>query len=207
MAGSSYGSRFHAPQDDCWDQLCPLNIKAADPAREKLECLKNKMSAVCDCCKKSGLPDCEILIPGKGLVDPCKMLHQGSGGAKDHFCDCVVEVCPNCRSRDEFLKNQQAVIDCCQEKCTGGSCDYDCNQIGLSYLLPQSLMGNCLPEEKSPPTSPTEPIVTKTPEHEPSFFNKHKTWIFVIIGLILAIIAVILIGLYLHKKKGGKRKK
>lgn len=205
MLGANYGTRFHAPQDDCWDRLCPLNVKASNPAQEKLACLKSNMSQVCDCCKKGGMADCEILIPGQGLVDPCKMLGRGSGGAKDHFCDCVKEVCPTCRSRDEFLKNQEAVVNCCQSKCTGGSCDYDCSQIALSYLSPNSLMGSCLPDEK-PPTPPAPPPITTT-ENKPSFFDKNKTWVFIIVGLILAIILVLIIGFYLKGKKGKKSRK
>lgn len=202
MHGPDYGVGLRAPQDACWDKLCPLNVKSSDPAGEKLACLKSKMSQVCDCCNKGGMSDCQILIPGKGLVDPCKMLGRGSGGAKDHFCDCVKETCPTCRTRDEFLKNQQEVVDCCQRKCGGGSCTYDCNQIALSYLSPNSLLGSCLPEEKPPPPRP----VTTSTEEKPGPLDKNK-WFLVIGGLVLAIIVVVAAGLYMRKKKGGKRRR
>ena len=208
MRGSAYGSPLRSPQDACWDTLCPLNVKSSNPGQEKLACLKNNMDKVCDCCHKGSMPDCEILIPGQGLVDPCKLVGRGSGGAKDHFCDCIKEVCPNCRGRDAFLKNQQPVIDCCQGKCTGGSCDYDCNQIALNYLAPNSLMGSCLPEKRAPP-APTAPVTTtkKQSGGKSSFFEKNQMWFYITGALILAIIAVFVVGYFMKKKKKGKRRR
>ena len=191
MAGPGYDTRMHAPQDACWDALCPLDVKSSNPAQEKLACFKNKLSQVCDCCNKSGLSDCEILIPGQGLVDPCKLLGKGSGDAKNHFCDCVNQMYPNIQTREQFLKNQDAIIDCCRSKCNGGSCDYDCSQIGLNYLTENSYMGAC-----PSPETPASALFSGSP-------SKSKMWIYISVGLIIAII--ILFFLWYAMKKHKRR--
>ena len=59
---------MQALQDDCWDKVCPSYDKDT-----KLACFKDNADAICGCCKKRGLGDCKVLIPGRGLVDACGM--------------------------------------------------------------------------------------------------------------------------------------
>ena len=59
-------SRLRAPQDSCWDKVCPGYKK-----EEKLNCLYANKSGICDCCKTANLSDCEVLVPDYGLFDAC----------------------------------------------------------------------------------------------------------------------------------------
>ena len=62
-----------APQDACWDNLCPINIK--DPVqtikKKKLECMKENQEQICACCKNTGAPDCLVLVPDHVRVNMC----------------------------------------------------------------------------------------------------------------------------------------
>ncbi len=57
-----------ALQDDCWDKICPSYDKDT-----KLACFEERRDIICGCCKKRGLPDCKVLIPGRGLVNACSL--------------------------------------------------------------------------------------------------------------------------------------
>lgn len=70
-------SLFTAPQDDCWDQVCPTATHG-NIAKQKLDCLHANKKNICNCCKLRGLPDCKILIPNVGLQDVCREMHTNS---------------------------------------------------------------------------------------------------------------------------------
>ncbi len=183
--------RLQGAQDACWDQVCPSTKKD-----EKLACLKASAARICDCCQKRHMPDCQILVPGQGLVDPCQLTGRGTGGSKDHFCACVQELCPNCRKRSDYQAKETDIVDCCQGKCQGGSCNYECNQIALDYLTPNSMLGDCLPPEAPPaPPRPAPPAAGA------GFYSQNKGWIWAILGLILVIAVIALVGMFVRKKK------
>lgn len=52
--------------DDCWDRICPGFNKD-----QKLACLNEHREDICKCCSNSASGDCNILIPGYGMVDAC----------------------------------------------------------------------------------------------------------------------------------------
>lgn len=70
-------SIFTAPQDDCWDKVCPTGDHG-DVAKKKLDCLHANKEDICKCCKESNLPDCRVLIPNVGLPDVCTEMYTRS---------------------------------------------------------------------------------------------------------------------------------
>lgn len=52
--------------DDCWDRICPGFNRD-----QKLACLNEHLEDICKCCSNSASGDCNILIPGYGMVDAC----------------------------------------------------------------------------------------------------------------------------------------
>lgn len=63
-----YSTAMHSPEDSCWNKVCPGYDKTT-----KLNCFVQKSNDICDCCGKIGIKDCEVLIPGAGIVNACEM--------------------------------------------------------------------------------------------------------------------------------------
>lgn len=59
-------SKLKSLGDDCWDRICPGFNRD-----QKLACLNEHREDICKCCSNSASGDCNILIPGYGMVDAC----------------------------------------------------------------------------------------------------------------------------------------
>ena len=64
-------SRQYNLQDDCWDQVCPF-AKHGNIKEKKEACFHDSAKAICNCCRERNLPDCKVLVPGRGLLEVCK---------------------------------------------------------------------------------------------------------------------------------------
>jgi len=194
---------MQAPQDDCWDQNCPLGSPPDGAA--KVNCLYSKKDTICNCCKSHNMPDCQIVVPGQGIFDACS-----TGPNLSDLTNQKYYPSPGWSVADE--NNLRASLT--DPNISGDSTECAVKNIVASYdnfalantdanahtgkIL--NLLVNCQsdPNWISPDLIP----VVNPPSTKP---KSKFPWLYVIIAIVLIVITLIALGVYASGRVKSRR--